>query len=101
MRSAGKALRISCLPNPHQVNLLQMQMNSQLEELIGNFYGIQKTFVVPANPKAKSNEPVAIELNRMKSFFADVTMVQATMVRLYGITPEGMCFYRSTMQNCS
>lgn len=90
VKSAGKGLRISCLPNPHQVNLLRRQMNSKLDELIGSFYSINDTFIVPSNSKSKNKDPVKVELNEINSFFADVEKVQATMVQLYGI-PLKVC----------
>ena len=90
MKSAGKGLRISCLPNPHQVNLLRRHMNTKLEDLIGSFYNINDALVLPANNRSKNKDPVKVTLNHMNSFFVDVEMVQQTMVQLYGITLEGM-----------
>lgn len=68
-------------------------MNSKLDKLIGSFYSINDTFIVPSNSKSKNKDPVKVELNEMNSFFADVEKVQATMMQLYGITPQGMCSY--------
>ena len=90
VKSVGKGLQISCLPNPHQINLLRRQMNYKLDELIGSFYNINDTFIVPSNSKSKNKDPVKVELNEINSFFADVEKVQATMVQLYGI-PLKVC----------
>ena len=69
-----------------------------MEDRVATSIAFRTPLLSPANPKAKSEEPVKIELNHMNSFFVDVAMVQATMVRLYGTTPERMFLYRSTMQ---
>jgi len=37
----------------------------------------------------KTKEPIYVALNEVNSFFADVEMVQSTMVQLFGITYEG------------
>lgn len=75
VKSAGKGLRISCLPNPHQVNLLRRQMNTKLEDLIGSFYSINDALVLPANTRSKNKDLVKVTLNHMNSFFVDVEMV--------------------------
>jgi len=86
VKRVGKGIRVGCLPNPHQVSKLRQELNSKLEDMIGQYYHIENTLVIPPSAKSKSKEPLQIILSARNSFFVDVETVQRTMVKLYGIT---------------
>lgn len=89
VKQVGSGIRISCLPNPHQVKLLRQGMNGKLEDLIGKHRHIDNTLVLQSGSKSKVKAQVKLELSQKNSFFADVEAVMRTMVRLYGFTLEG------------
>lgn len=90
VKTAGQGLRVSALPNPHQLSLLRREMNDNLEDLIGQHSHIDNTLVISlAKGSKKLKTTSKIELNSKNTFFTDIEKVQQTMVKLYGITPEG------------
>jgi len=89
VKATRPGVRVGCLPNPHQLSLLRQQMNSRLEDLIGSYSHIDNTLLIPPSSKQKA-DPIKLVLLSKNSFFVDVESVQKTMVRLYGITPEGI-----------
>lgn len=95
IRSAGKGLRLGCLPNPHQVQLLRKELNMNLEDLVGQPMFISNTYEVA--PSTKKNQKSAKEgklltLDKFNNLFLDIESVQRTMIRLYKITEEGTKF---------
>ena len=90
VKTTGQGLRVSALPNPHQLSLLRREMNDNLEDLIGQHSHIDNTLVISlAKGSKKLKTTSKIELNSKNTFFIDIEKVQQTMVKLYGITPEG------------
>jgi len=92
VKSAGKGLRIGCLPNPHKGTLTRQHLNLKLLEYVGAYYSICDILEVVAPNKAKNKEPIRVRLNDSNNFFVDVEQVQRTMVDLYNFTLEGMNF---------
>ena len=97
VKGVGKGFRVGCLPNPHQVSKLRQEMNSKLEDMIGEHYHIENTLVIPPPAKSKSKEPLKIVLSARNSFFVDVETLQRTMVKLYGITTSGISTFMLTL----
>ena len=55
VKSVGKGFRVGCLPNPYQVSKLRQEMNSQLEDMIGEHYHTENTrSFFPCNQNLKS-----------------------------------------------
>jgi len=90
VKSAGKGLRVGCLPKPHVVLALRKMLNLKLREYVGKYHSINNSLEVPPTVKCKSKDPIQVKLNDNNSFFVDVKQVQRTMVELYDITVEGM-----------
>ena len=70
-----------------------MDLNMKLKDFVGDYYHINNTHeVAPAmtSSKTKNEKDKMIVLNDKNTFFADIEVVQRTMVALYGITEEGM-----------
>ena len=70
-----------------------MDLNMKLKDFVGDYYHINNTHeVAPArtSSKTKNGKDNMIVLNDKNTFFADIEVVQRTMVALYGITEEGM-----------
>jgi hypothetical protein len=55
IKSAGKGLRVGCLPNPHTVSVARKMSNLKLGEYVGDYYSINNTLEVPATAKSKRN----------------------------------------------
>ena len=59
IQSAGKGLRLGCLPNPHQVQALLKELNMNLADLVGQPMFISNTYEVA--PSTKKNQKSAKE----------------------------------------
>lgn len=89
VKLAGSGIRVTCLPNPHQVKQLRLELNNKLQDLIGQHQYIENTLLLPPARNSKVKGPVKYELSQKNSFFTDVEVVMHIMVRLYGFTPKG------------
>ena len=70
-----------------------MDLNLKLKDFVGEYYHINNTHEVAppkASLKSKNQKDNMIALNEKNTFFADIEVVQRTMVALYGITEAGM-----------
>ena len=70
-----------------------MDLNLKLKDFVGDYYHINNTHeVAPPRASSKTKQPKdkMIVLNDRNTFFADIEVVQRTMVALYGITEAGM-----------
>ena len=70
-----------------------MDLNMKLKDFVGDYYHINNMHeVAPARTtsKTKNQKDKMIVLNDKNTFFADIEVVQRTMVALYGITEAGM-----------
>ena len=73
--------------------VIGVDVESGLEHKAKRFYGgLLPHEVAPArtSSKTKNEKDKMIVLNDKNTFFADIEVVQRTMVALYGITKEGM-----------
>ena len=70
-----------------------MDLNLKLKDFVGEYYHINNSHEVApprASSKTKQQKDKMIVLNDRNTFFADIEVVQRTMVALYGITEAGM-----------
>jgi len=86
-------LRVSCLANPHKVTLLRRDLNSRLEDYIGEHSHIENELIITQPAKSKTKAPTKVVLSSRNSFFVDIEKVQQIMVRLYKISPAGTILF--------
>ena len=73
--------------------MLRVDLNMKLKDFVGDYYHINSTHEVAptrTSSKPKNQKDKMIVLNDTNIFFADIEVVQRTMVALYGITEAGM-----------
>jgi len=80
-----------------KVNFLQRKLNGNLRDMVGDYKYVCNVLEVPTsakNSKDKSKEKglqiERIVLNDKNTIFVDIEAVQRTMVKLYGITQDGI-----------
>ena len=76
--------------------MLQIELNSRLKDLVGDYYHIDSTLELVAlasvtNGKGKKKKPniSRVVLTTKNSLFVDIEVVQRMMVKLYKFTTEG------------
>lgn len=91
-KTAGRGLRIGCLPKPYHVSILRRELNAKLIDFVGDYYSLNSEVEFQSKKGSKKKDLVHVKLTEHNSFFVDVEQVQRTMVELYRITPEGIPF---------
>ena len=69
-----------------------MDLNMKLKDFVGDYYYInasQEVAPTRTSSKTRNEKDKMIVLNDKNTFFADIEVVQRTMVASYGITKEG------------
>lgn len=89
--SVAPEMRRGLLPSSNKVAELRRKMNSKLPQFIGDYHHIDGRRVIPEvrvgkNVVRKSKEVI---LNDKNNVFADIRVVQRSMVLFYDITVEG------------
>ena len=77
--------------------MLTVDLNMKLKDFVGDYYNINNTHdVAPTrtSSKPKNLKDIMIILDDKNIFFADIEVVQRTMVALYGTTEA--CMWRSS-----
>ena len=84
-------LRGSVLPSPYKLAGLRKQMNENLPQFIGDYYNIEGRRHVPEVRQGKRIVRPAKEviLDSKNNLFAELEVVQRSMVLFYDITVEG------------
>lgn len=86
-------LKGGLLPSSTRVAQLRREMNSKLPQFIGDYYHIDGRQIIPEVRVGKKvvRKSKEVILDNKNNLFADIKVVQQSMVLFYDITIEGEC----------